>query len=60
MARQLSIHRGVYPTLLPYHKALAAATAQGLFKSGDQLIMAEATRDEGNGDGLDMAIIKAA
>ena len=55
VARQLSIHRGVFPTLLPYHKALPASAAQGLLKPGDELVMVEV----GPNDALDLSIVKA-
>ncbi len=42
MARQLSIHRAVYPTVLPFDAALAAAAKQGLFAAGQQIVVLDA------------------
>lgn len=39
VARQLAIHRSVYPTMLPYHKAMGAAVKQGLIESKDNVIV---------------------
>lgn len=39
VARQLTIHRSVYPTLLPQHKAMAAAVEEGLLDSKDNVII---------------------
>jgi pyruvate kinase len=38
VARQTSLHRGVFPTLLNEAQALAAAKEQGLFEAGDDLV----------------------
>ena len=40
-ARQLSIHRGVFPTLLALEEALPAAKAQGLIEAGDAVVTVE-------------------
>ena len=39
VSRQLSLHRGVFPTLLPYDDALPAAALQGLLTEDDQMVV---------------------
>lgn len=39
VARQLSLHRSVYPTMLPHHKALSAAVEQGLLENKDNVVV---------------------
>mmetsp|Transcript_60566 Transcript_60566/g.118742 ORF Transcript_60566/g.118742 Transcript_60566/m.118742 type:complete len:514 (+) Transcript_60566:50-1591(+) len=57
VARQTSLHRGVFPTLLPKQEALAAAKEQGLFSAGDDLVTITVGA---SGGGIDMGIEKAA
>lgn len=52
VSRQLSLHRGVFPTLLPYADALPAAVAQGLLKAGDQVVVVAAA------PGLAMSVVE--
>lgn len=57
VARQLTIHRGVYPTNLPVGEAMAGALHQGIFAPSDQLVflMCGVTGPTG----IEMAVAKA-
>jgi pyruvate kinase len=52
VAKQLNIHRSVFPTLLPYDKAIPAAIEQGLFDKRDHFIFVNA----GGANGIEMSI----
>jgi pyruvate kinase len=52
VSRQLSLHRGIFPTLLPYADALPAAVEQGLLKAGDQVVVVAADK------GLNMSVVE--
>ena len=47
VARQLSIHRGVYPTLLSEAEALPAAVSMGMCKPGDQVVNLVVNSEDG-------------
>jgi len=51
VSRQLSLHRGVFPTLLSYDEALPAAVAQGLLTGNDQMVVVAADK------GLTMSVV---
>lgn len=56
VAKQLTIHRSVYPTMLPHAQAMSAAVKQGLMDKGDVVVVLNAA----GANGIEMTISQVA